>query len=85
VPSGRIYSAADMVEDAQYRARQMIERVTLADGTPLAVPGVVPKLSGTPGGTRWPGPTLGEHTDEVLAALGYDAARIAALREEGAI
>jgi crotonobetainyl-CoA:carnitine CoA-transferase CaiB-like acyl-CoA transferase len=85
VPSGRIYSVADMVDDDQYRARRMIERVTLADGTPLAVPAVVPKLSDTPGATRWPGPALGEHTDAVLAELGYDAERIAALREEGVI
>jgi len=85
VPSGRIYSVADMVDDEQYRARRMIERVTLADGTPLAVPAVVPKLSDTPGATRWPGPRLGEHTDAVLGELGYDAERIAALREEGVI
>jgi formyl-CoA transferase len=80
VPSGRIYSAADMVDDPQYLARGMIERRTLPDGTPLAVPGIVPKLSETPGETRWVGPELGEHTDEVLAELGYDAERIAALR-----
>lgn len=85
VPSGRIYSAADMVSDPQYLARGMIERATLADGTPLAMPAAVPKLSDTPGATRWPGPRLGEHTDAVLAELGYDAARIAALREDGVI
>jgi len=85
VPSGRIYSVADMVTDPQYLARAMIERVRLPDGTPLAVPAVVPKLSGTPGATRWVGPALGEHTDEVLAGLGYDAAAIAALRADGAI
>jgi formyl-CoA transferase len=85
VPSGRIYSVADMVGDPQYRAREMIERATLADGTSLAMPAAVPKLSDTPGATRWPGPRLGEHTDAVLAELGYDAARIAALREDGVI
>src|SRR5690606_4670271 len=85
VPSGRIYSVADMVGDPQYQARGMIERAPLADGTTLAMPAAVPRLSGTPGATRWPGPRLGEHTDAVLAELGYDAARIAALRDDGVI
>ncbi|HRO61908.1 MAG TPA: CoA transferase, partial [Burkholderiaceae bacterium] len=85
VPSGRIYSVADMVSDPQYLARQMIERVALADGTPLAMPAVVPKLSDTPGGTRWAGPELGAHTDEVLEGLGYDREAIEALRRDGAI
>jgi formyl-CoA transferase len=85
VPSGRIYSVADMVADPQYLARAMIERVRLPDGTPLAVPAVVPKLSETPGATRWVGPALGEHTEEVLAELGYDAGAIAALRAEGVV
>jgi crotonobetainyl-CoA:carnitine CoA-transferase CaiB-like acyl-CoA transferase len=85
VPSGRIYSVRDIVDDPQYRARGMIERHPLADGTPLAVPAVVPRLSATPGGTRWLGPALGEHTDAVLAELGYDGARIAALRAAGVV
>jgi formyl-CoA transferase len=85
VPSGRIYSVRDMVDDPQYLARGMIERRTGADGAPLAVPGVVPKLSATPGGTRWLGPRLGEHTTQVLEELGFDAARIAALKAAGAI
>ena len=49
------------------------------------MPGIVPKLSQTPGTTDWIGPTLGEHTDSVLATLGYDSAQIATLREAGAI
>jgi formyl-CoA transferase len=85
VPSGRIYSVADMVADPQYVARAMVEQVRLPDGTPLAVPAVVPKLSRTPGATRWVGPTLGEHTGEVLAELGYDAAAIAALHAGGVV
>ncbi|MCY1433540.1 crotonobetainyl-CoA:carnitine CoA-transferase [compost metagenome] len=57
----------------------------LPDGKPFKMPGIVPKLSDTPGSTEWIGPELGEHTDSVLAELGYDAARIAGLRAAGAL
>ncbi|MCL4747579.1 MAG: CoA transferase [Burkholderiaceae bacterium] len=80
VPSAKIFSAADMVADPQFAARAMIERATLPDGTSIAIPAVVPKLSRTPGGTRWLGPALGEHTAQVLAELGLDAAQIEKLR-----
>ena len=60
-------------------------RVPLADGTPLAMPAVVPKLSDTPGGTRWAGPDLGAHTAEVLEGLGYDREAIDALRRDGVV
>jgi formyl-CoA transferase len=80
VPSGKIYSMADIVADAQYLARDMIRRVELADGTLLRVPGIVPKLSETPGDIDWVGPELGEHTEAVLAAHGYGRAEIAELR-----
>jgi crotonobetainyl-CoA:carnitine CoA-transferase CaiB-like acyl-CoA transferase len=85
VPVSRIYSVADMARDAQFQARQMFEQQALPDGTPMKVPAVVPRLSATPGGTRWLGPRLGEHTDYVLRELGYDDAAIAALRAEGVI
>ena len=84
VPSGRIYSIADIASDLHYRARGMIERHKLGEKE-LLLPGIVPKLSGTPGATRWIGPRLGEHTDEVLGSLGYDTARIAALRASGVV
>jgi crotonobetainyl-CoA:carnitine CoA-transferase CaiB-like acyl-CoA transferase len=85
VPSGKIYDIADIVGDLQYRARGMIEQARLADGSEMKVPGVVPKLMATPGGTRWLGPKLGEHTREVLAELGYDESRIAALKARNII
>ncbi|HYC37760.1 MAG TPA: CaiB/BaiF CoA-transferase family protein [Usitatibacter sp.] len=84
VPSGRIYSIADIAADMHYQARGMIERHRLGDRD-LLLPGMVPKLSETPGATRWIGPRLGEHTDAVLARLGYAAAEIAALRAKKAV
>ena len=85
VPSGRVYDAEDIVKDPHYAARQMIEQWRLPDGKPMRIPAVVPKLSETPGGTRWLGPRLGEHTAEVLRALGYADAEQARLREQGVI
>jgi formyl-CoA transferase len=85
VPSGRVYDVEDIFNDVHYRARGMLERWKLPDGKPVTIPGVVPKLSATPGGTRWLGPTLGEHTDEVLRAAGYGTGEIEGLRRKGVI
>ncbi|HVP87879.1 MAG TPA: CaiB/BaiF CoA-transferase family protein [Casimicrobiaceae bacterium] len=85
VPHGKIYTAADVVEDAQYLAREMIVQTKLPDGTTLKLPGVVPKLLGTPGSIDWVGPALGQHTQEVLRAAGYTDEEIAKLRAAGAI
>ena len=85
VPASPVYSIADMFRDAQFIARGMFEQGTLADGQPVALPGIVPKLSATPGRTEWLGPKLGEHTDAILAELGLAAQEIAALREKGAV
>jgi formyl-CoA transferase len=85
VPSGRIYSIADIVADMQYQARGMIEKHQLGDNKEVLLPGIVPKLSATPGGTKWIGPKLGEHTAEVLAAIGYDTNAQADLRRRGII
>ena len=84
VPSGRIYSIADIAADLHYQARGMIERHRLGDRD-VVLPGMVPKLSETPGGTRWIGPRLGEHTDEVMGRAGYSGADIAALRARGVV
>ena len=85
VPHGKIYTAADIVADPHYLARDMIRRMTLLDGTPLKLPGIVPKLSATPGEMEWIGPALGEHTDEVLRGLGYSGEDIARLHAAGTI
>jgi formyl-CoA transferase len=85
VPVGRIYSVADMFHDPQYAAREMIRHFKWQDGLDVSLPNVTPKLSETPGGTRWLGPTLGEHTDQVLRELGYDDDAIVGLRERNVI
>jgi crotonobetainyl-CoA:carnitine CoA-transferase CaiB-like acyl-CoA transferase len=85
VPASRIYSVADMFHDPQFLARALIEQHVLADGTPLKVPAIVPRLSQTPGETRWLGPALGEHTDQVLGSLGVSREELDRLRRDGAI
>jgi len=85
VPSGKIYNIQDIVEDVHYRARDMIQEFALKGGEKIALPGIVPKLSETPGDTRWLGPELGAHTAEVLTQIGYDAAQQAELKQRGVI
>ncbi len=85
VPASKIYTIRDIVSDAQYAAREMIREIELGDGSRLAVPGVVPKLSATPGGLDGGGPRLGEPTDDVLRDLGYGAATVAELRTKGIV
>jgi len=81
VPAGRVYTAQDIMQDPHYRARDMILKQTTRDGREIEVPGVVPKLLGTPGQVRSPAPRLGQDTDTVLAEMGLDAKAIARLRE----
>jgi crotonobetainyl-CoA:carnitine CoA-transferase CaiB-like acyl-CoA transferase len=71
VPAGRIYTVADIAADPQYQARDMIVQTHDADGRPLKVPGIVPKLSATPGRLRTPAPRLGEHGGDVLGSEGW--------------
>lgn len=83
VPAGRIYSVADIVSDPHYQAREMLLTENLPDGTPLTFPGIVPKLSRTPGEVKWCGPSLGQHGREVLADIGYNEEQIESVLDDG--
>ena len=85
VPGGRIYTVADIAADPHYLARGMIDAVRMDDGTTLPVPGVVPKLSETPGRHRRNAPSLGQDSDAVLAELGLTPAQVADLRARGIV
>ena len=85
VPAGRIYTVADIASDPHYRARGMLEEVEMDDGLPLMVPGVVPKLSATPGALARKAPQLGEHTEEILREIGLTPEQIAQLRDRKVI
>ncbi|HEY4316742.1 MAG TPA: CaiB/BaiF CoA-transferase family protein [Herbaspirillum sp.] len=85
VPAGKIYSAADIMQDPHYRAREMISEIEFGNGDKLKVPGIVPKLSATPGRIGSNAPALGEHTDTVLGELGLSAEDIARFRQQGII
>jgi formyl-CoA transferase len=85
VPAGKVFTAKDIHDDPHFRAREMIVSQTTRDGDTLAVPGVVPKLSATPGTLRSSAPHLGDDTDGVLAELGVPPARIAELRRGGVV
>jgi formyl-CoA transferase len=69
VPTGPVYSIADIVKDPQYIARGMFETVEIDPGDTVKIPAVVPKLSASPGGTEWIGPKLGEHNEEIFCGL----------------
>jgi formyl-CoA transferase len=85
VPSGKIYTVADIAADPHYAARGMLGQVTLDDGSAVSVPGFVPKLSRTPGGHRRNAPALGQDTDAVLREMGLNSEQITALRERGIV
>jgi len=85
VPAGKSYDAADIANDPHYQARDMILDATLADGSVVKVPGIVPKLSKTPGQITRPAPVLGQHTTEVLESLGISASQQADWKARGVI
>ena len=85
VPAGRIYTVADIAADPHYQAREMIQHVQMDDGTSLAVPGIIPKLSRTPGSHRRNAPRIGQDTDAVLQDIGLTPAQIQALKDKGIV
>ncbi|MDY7565585.1 CaiB/BaiF CoA-transferase family protein [Pseudomonas sp. RTC3] len=85
VPAGRIYSVADIVADPHYQARDMILDAELPGGAAVKMPGIVPKLSETPGSINWQGPSLGQHTSSVLSELGMTEQDIARLKHDGVV
>ncbi|HWR80294.1 MAG TPA: CaiB/BaiF CoA-transferase family protein [Pseudomonas sp.] len=85
VPASRIFSAEDMFQDPQFLAREMFLAAKLPGGKSFKMPGIVPRLSETPGAVEWVGPALGEHNTEVLQGLGYSAAQVAELQQAGAL
>jgi formyl-CoA transferase len=85
VPASRVYTIAEIAQDEHYASRGNIERIPAMNGGTIAAPGIVPKLSDTPGQVRHAAPTLGQHTEGVLAQAGVAHERIAALRKAGVI
>jgi formyl-CoA transferase len=85
VPAGRIYTVADIATDPHYQARGMLQEIRLPDGESLTVPGIVPKLSGTPGSHRRNAPALGEDSEAVLRDLGLSPQQIQALADRGIV
>lgn len=85
VPAGKSYDAADIAHDPHYQARDMILDATLPDGSTVQVPGIVPKLSQTPGQVTRPAPALGQHTAEVLGELGISPDQQADWKARGII
>lgn len=85
VPAGRIYSVADIVADPHYLARGMILDADLPGGASVKMPGIVPKMSDTPGNVNWQGPSLGQHTQAVLGDLGLSDETIQHLKDGGVV
>ena len=83
VPAGRIYTVADIASDPHYKARGNIQTIEMKDGSKVDVPGVIPKLSRTPGSIKTLAPDIGQNTDEILRSIGLTNEQIASLKERG--
>eukprot|EP00879_Flechtneria_rotunda_P022623 GHRR01023890.1.p1 GENE.GHRR01023890.1~~GHRR01023890.1.p1 ORF type:complete len:232 (+),score=52.74 GHRR01023890.1:97-792(+) len=87
VPAGPILSAEEVMQEPQYIERGMIEQAPVqSTGELFTMPAILPVMAGTPGSSRWAGPELGEHTEEVLKELlGMSSNEVQQLRSIGAI
>ncbi len=85
VPVGRIYTVADIANDPHYKSRGNIQTIQMHDGSKLDVPGVIPKLSRTPGSIKTLAPDIGENTDEILRSIGLNESQVASLKERGIV
>ncbi len=85
VPAGRIYTVADIAADPHYRARGMLQTLEMDDGSTMTVPGIVPKLSVTPGQHRRNAPQLGQDSDQILTEMGLTADQIQSLKARGIV
>ena len=83
VPAGRIYTVADIANDPHYKARENIQTIQMKDGSKVDVPGVIPKLSRTPGSIKALAPDIGQNTDEILKSIGLTDDQVASLKERG--
>jgi formyl-CoA transferase len=83
VPAGRIYTVADIANDPHYKARENIQTIQMNDGSKVDVPGVIPKLSRTPGSIKTLAPDIGQNTDEILKSIGLTDDQVASLKERG--
>ena len=83
VPAGRIYTVADIANDPHYKARENIQTIQMQDGSKVDVPGVIPKLSRTPGSIKTLAPEIGQNTDEILKSIGLTDDQVASLKERG--
>ena len=83
VPAGKIYTVADIASDPHYKARENIQTIQMQDGTKLDMPGVIPKLSRTPGSIKTLAPDIGQNTDEILKSIGLSDDQVASLKERG--
>ena len=85
VPAGKIFTVEDIARDPHYHARGIIETIKMKDGSALQVPGIIPKLSRTPGSIKSLAPEVGEQTDQILSEIGLTSQQIAALKEKGIV
>ena len=83
VPAGRIYTVADIASDPHYKARENIQTIRMKDGSKVDVPGVIPKLSRTPGSIKTLAPDIGQNTDEILKSIGLTDEQVVSLKERG--